>query len=176
MQPSPETVNPWLSSFLIIPAILVSIIFLMWMFRRRSQVQAAQRIGSYEHAPPARDHDAPRCVCGEPATDPAPVLKRSRSDVLRSYFGAPPRYKRAVDHMAVPAYCRSHAHLADVLLDRFVYDLRAEQAATNASIAAKAANYEQEGLAKQIVESLTDDQRKASRRPSNVTRLVQNGG
>lgn len=170
--PMPEMTNPWESPFLIVPLLLMSIAFVLWaVFRRRS----TKLITSSEAAPVARVPDVQRCICGEAATDPGPVLKRSRGDVLRSYFGAPPRYKRAIDLMAPPKYCRSHAHLADVLMDRHIYDLRAEQAATNASIAGKAANYEQEGLDRQIAESLTEDQKKASKRTSNVTRLVSSG-
>ncbi len=172
--PMPEMQNPWESPFLIVPLVLLSLFFVLRAILRRRAIRAT---GSSETAPAVRVPDVLRCVCGEPATDPPPILKRSRGDVLRSYFGAPPRYKRSLDPMAMPKYCRSHAHLADVLLDRHIYQLRSEQAETNASIATKAANYEQEGLERQIVESLTDDQRKSARiRPSNGPRLVQNGG
>ena len=170
MQPSPEMTNPWQSPFLFVVLGILCFAFLLLLASRRSRRKAQTALS--EPARAEQDRGVPRCVCGEVATDPGPGLARSRSDILRSYFGAPPRYKRSVDLMQVPTYCRSHAHLADVLLDRFIYDLRAEQAATNASIAAKAANYEQEGLAKQIADSLTDDQKKASRRPSNVTRIT----
>ncbi len=163
--PQPDT-NAWASPFLLGALLLLAVgIIVGTLFRRRSTLT----IASLEIAQQEQARNAPRCVCGEVATHPAPILKRSRSDVLRSYFGAPPRYKRAVDHGAEPVYCHSHAHLADVLMDQHVYTIRSEQAATNAAIAAKAANYEQEGLPKAIADSLTEEQKRAKR--SNVTRL-----
>lgn len=170
--PTIESTNVWASPFLLLPLTLLAVAFLVGVILRR---RSTPTIESFETALQARANDAPRCVCGEPATHPAPVLKRSRGDILRSYFGAPPRYKRAVEDEAPPAYCHSHAHLADVLLDQFVYTIRSEQASVNASIAARAANYEQEGLPKAIADSLTEEQKRA-KRSSNVTRLVSNGG
>ena len=163
--PQPDT-NAWASPFLLGALLLLAVgIIVGTLFRRRSTLT----IASFELAQQEQARNAPRCVCGEVATHPAPILKRSRGDILRSYFGAPPRYKRAVDEGGEPAYCHSHAHLADVLLDQFVYTIRSEQASTNAAIAAKAANYEQEGLPKAIADSLTEEQKRAKR--SNVTRL-----
>lgn len=169
--PTTEMTNAWSSPFLIVPLILLAVAFIARSFFRSRSIRT---IESFEIARQEPGNSAPRCVCGEQATHPAPVLKRSRGDILRSYFGAPPRYKRAVDEDAQAAYCHSHAHLADVLLDQFVYTIRSEQASTNAAIAAKAANYEQEGLARAIAESLTEEQKRA-KRTSNVTRLVSNG-
>ena len=161
------TTNVWNSPFLIIVPICLALAFIVSLFfRRRPQLT----IESFEIARQERDLAAPRCICGDQATHPAPILERSRGDILRSYFGAPPRYKRTVDPIGTLAYCRSHAHLADVLLDQFVYTIRSEQASTNAAIAAKAANYEQEGLPKAIGDSLTEEQKRA-KRTSNVTRL-----
>ncbi len=167
--PTSEMTNVWSSPFLLIVLpICLTVGFIAWsIFRRRSQ----PTIESFEAALKERENAAPRCVCGETATHPAPILARSRGDILRSYFGAPPRYKRTTDPVGTLTYCRHHAHYADLELDKFVYDLRAEQAATNAAIGARAANFEQEGLARKLAESLTEDQKRASRRPSNVTRL-----
>jgi hypothetical protein len=172
MPPTPELTNAWESPFLFVPLLILSIAFVSWaIFRRRSTRATA----SSTHAQVVLVPDVLRCVCGEPATDSAPIMARSRGDILRSYFGAPPRYKRSIDRMGVPVYCRSHAHLADVLMDQHVYDVRAEQAATNVSIAAKAANYERVGLPKAVADSLTEDEKKARRNSGTVTRLVAGG-
>ena len=160
-------VNVWASPFLLVGLFLIAMAFVVGsIFRRRSTLT----IASLELAQQEQARNAPWCVCGEEATHPSPILERSRGDVLRSYFGAPPRYKRTTDPVGTPAYCRFHAHYADLELDKFVYDLRAEQAATNATIGARAANFEQEGLPRKIADSLTEEQKRA-KRTSNVTRL-----
>ena len=167
MMPTPTTdVNVWASPFLLVGLFLIAIAFVVGsIFRRRSTLT----IASLELAQQEQARNAPRCVCGEVATEPGPLFARSRSDILRSYFGAPPRYKRRVDPVGTPLYCPSHAHLADVLVDQFVYTIRSEQSQNNAAIAAKVANYEQEGLSRAIADSLTEEQKRAKR--SNVTRL-----
>jgi len=169
-QPNLEE-NFWLSaSGATTVAILIVIVLAFVMFlRRRSSKTTATRISI------APEDVRPRCVCGDLATDPGPSLRRTRGDWLRSIFAAPPRYRRTVEALSEPVYCRSHAHLADVLLDQFIYDLRAKQAAQNAAIASSAANFEQEGLRKLIVDSLTDDQKRAARKAAPV-RLVANDG
>jgi hypothetical protein len=169
--PTTETMNAWGSPFLLVPLALGAIAFLVGLyFRRRPRLT----IESFEIARQERESSVLRCVCGDTATHPSPILERSRGDILRSYFGAPPRYKRTVDPEGTLVYCRHHAHYADVEADKFVYDLRAEQAATNATIAARAANFEQEGLARKVADSLTEEQKRA-KRTSNVRQLVSNG-
>jgi hypothetical protein len=107
----------------------------------------------------------PKCLCGAAATDPLPVLKRDRGawDWLRTIFAAPPRYKRIIDAMGTPAVCRTHAHVADAKLDEFVFRMRSAYAELNAKLAIEAAAFEQEGLARQLAESLTAEQRRATR-------------
>jgi hypothetical protein len=173
MQPSPEMTNAWNSSpFLVILGTVICIAFLIGVaLRKHSKV-----IMSQVTAPVELDRSVLRCPCGEEATHPSPTMARSRGDILRSLFGAGPRYRRTVEALGIPVYCRSHAHLADVFMDKFIYGVRTEQAETHANIAVRAANFEQEGLQKMILESLTDDQKRASRRPlSNVTRIGANG-
>jgi hypothetical protein len=108
----------------------------------------------------------PKCVCGEIATDPAPGLKRGRGawDWLRNLYGAPPRYTREVDYMRPPVFCRAHVHVADALLDKFVFGIRSRYSGLNAEIAGEAAGFEQEHLAKQVADSLTEKQKRDQKR------------
>lgn len=120
---------------------------------------------------------APRCICGGEATDRMPYLERSRgaSDWLRNIYGAPPRYKRVIDYTSPPVLCRAHAHLADSLMDKFIFNrIRAAYSDLNAQIAAESAAFEQESLYAQLVASLTENQKRAQRKagPSQVLRML----
>ena len=116
----------------------------------------------------------PKCICGELATEPAPVLLRSRGtfDWFRSIFAAPPRYKRVVNEQHVPVFCKAHVHVADAMLDQFIFNrIRGSYADLNAKVAAEAAGFEQEALLRQISDSLTETQKKATRK-SSVLRVL----
>jgi hypothetical protein len=123
----------------------------------------------------------PKCVCGELATEPMPMLKRSRGalDWLRSVFAAPPRYKRMIDRMQPPAICRYHADSADAMLDEWIFKTRARYADLNTKTAIEAASFEQEALAAQLSNSLTELQKRATRKPTaqnlRVLPAVRNG-
>jgi hypothetical protein len=121
----------------------------------------------------------PRCLCGEPATEPMPVLRRDRGtfDFLRKLFAAPPRYVRYVDKNAAPALCAVHAHVADAKMDEFIFQrVRAVFAVANATVAIEAAGFERESLAKHLEGSLTDRERKSLRKTTNnVISLAVNG-
>ena len=135
------------------------------------------------------EEELPHCVCGEYATHLAPKLVRKRTDWLRIFFATAPRYKRVVPPMdyvfgmfqAVHqieefVFCETHAHVADAMMDKFIYqDIRAMQADTNEKIAVSAAGFEQEGLLEKIRASLTDTQKKAARRGQSQgqVRLIQ---
>jgi hypothetical protein len=120
---------------------------------------------------------APKCVCGEVATHPTPRLQRSRGSWIRKFFAAPPSYRREVDPMARPALCEPHAHVADSLMDRFIFGVRQEHATLNAKIAQDAAGFEQEALLNMLRESLTDKQKRAQRLPVpiSIRALPKNG-
>ena len=128
------------------------------------------------------DYDSkPRCItgCGEVALYPAPILERSRGffDWLRSYFAAPPRYKRKLDMMLPPILCTDHVHVADAELDKFIFRVRSEYAHLNAKIAADAAGFSQEFLLKSVNDSLTETQKKATRKaPATIRVLPQRTG
>ena len=108
----------------------------------------------------------PKCVCGDVAKFPAPVLQRSRGawDWLRSHFAAPPRYKRVVDLMQPPVFCSAHAHVADATMDQFIFGIRSEYSKLNARVAADAAGFEQEALMRLVADSLTDLQKRTVRK------------
>jgi hypothetical protein len=116
----------------------------------------------------------PRCACGELAKFPAPVLMRDRGtwDWLRNYFAAPPRYKRTINMMLPPVFCQAHVHVADALMDQFVYRVRSEYAGLNSRTATEASAFEQETLARLVAESLTDLQKRASRKPLAAVRVL----
>lgn len=122
-------------------------------------------------------NDWPRCVCGDIATHSVPKLVRSRTGWLRSFFAAPPSYKRKVmkaterDECHV---CETHAHVADAMTDKFIYhEIRDQYAQTNEKIAVRAAAFEKEGLIDAIRESLTDKQKKNARKVSPLTNVRQ---
>jgi hypothetical protein len=117
------------------------------------------------------------CACGEPATEPMPVLKRDRGtvDVLRKLYAAPPRYVRFVDKNAPLALCQVHAHVADAKMDEFIFQrVRGIFAEANAKVAIEAASFERESLLKCLNDSLTDREKKALRKPAsgNVVSIV----
>lgn len=134
----------------------------------------AEAVALEEEIARAEYESMPKCVCGEIARYPAPVLKRDRGawDWLRSYFAAPPRYKREVDLMLTPVFCAAHVHVADALMDQFIFRIRGEYSTLNAKIAADAAGFEQEALLKCVAESLTDLQKRAVRKAPATIRVL----
>jgi hypothetical protein len=177
LMPESMTENPWESPFLLFAAATtLALLFVVWaIYRRRRAPQTTQ---SYEAAPAVRAvPDVLRCTsgCGEPATEPSPSLTRSRDDYFRRLYGAPPRYRRTIDRMGIPAYCRAHAHVADARLDKWIFDERARATTSNSEAAGRAARVVAE-LPTQVAEELTDEQKKnAKKRTSNVVPLVSNG-
>lgn len=163
MPTDPEAVNAWTSGFGLVMAIAAALVVVT------IAVIARRRLGTHNdlarlEAERAIEDMRQRCVCGEIATAPKPTLRRSRNDWIGQLFAAPPRYRRHVDPMDPPAFCSTHAHLADRELDRVITAIRARQAALTAEIAGEVANFEQEGLAKKISDSLTDEQKRVSKR------------
>jgi hypothetical protein len=121
------------------------------------------------------EHDAaPKCVCGELARFPAPVLQRDRGgwNWLRNFFAAPPSYRRVVDMMQPSVFCQAHAHVADAVMDQFIFRVRSDYSALNARIAADAAGFEQESLLRLVGESLTENQKRATRRTTAPIRVL----
>lgn len=117
---------------------------------------------------------APKCVCGELAKLPAPILERNRGgwSWLRNYFAAPPSYRRRVDDMQTPVFCAAHAHVADALMDQFIFRVRSEYSTLNTKIAADAAGFEQEALLRAVSDSLTDTQKRATRKAPATIRVL----
>jgi hypothetical protein len=125
------------------------------------------------------------CVCGQPATEPAPGIQRGRGGVnwLRNYFGMPPRWKRIVDSSQPPAFCASHAGVADEMVNQGLLDLRAKYAALNVDSSIFIAGFEQEHLLAKVKDSLTENQKKEQRaraaaaiKPNNVREMRQRTG
>jgi hypothetical protein len=126
------------------------------------------------------DPKIPRCICGCPATHPMPRLERNRGswDWLRSYFAMPPRYRRVIDTMGAYVLCKAHAHVADSMMDKFIFtDIRAHYASSNAELAIKAAMFEQEMLVEDLKECLTENQKRELKRNGNgaSVHVLKNG-
>jgi hypothetical protein len=122
-----------------------------------------------------------KCPCGEIATESMPQLKRSRGagDFLREWFAMPPRYRRVVTRDAPIVVCRSHAHVADAMLDHFIHSqVRSAFSRAHAEVAVAAASFEQERLLGQIGESLTEEQKRASKKlgPQTVLKVLPKTG
>lgn len=180
--------------------LLASIRFVVWLWNRfhpaRLELAASPTDDDLKALEFSRQQDReeerPRCVCGELATHVTPKLVRKRTSWVRSFFAMAPRYKRVVPptsylfglwELDIPiedlGLCQTHAHVADAMMDKFIYqDVRAMQADTNEKIAIKAAGFEQEALLEQIKASLTDNQKKAARRgqSSGQVRLLTKTG
>jgi hypothetical protein len=116
----------------------------------------------------------PKCVCGEVATEPAPILQRTRGayDMMRKYFAAAPKYKRVIDLMRQPAFCKTHVHVADARLDQFIFSVRSEYAALNSKVSADAAAFELESLRNLVADSLTETQKRATRKSVAPLRVL----
>jgi hypothetical protein len=154
-------------AILIVGAVAIVGFLIVKKFRGPSDAEvAAQEAAEYEALP--------KCVCGEIARVPAPMLKRDRGawDWLRNYFAAPPRYKRVVDMMQPSVFCTAHAHVADAMMDQFIFRIRSEYSSINAKIAADAAGFEQEALLRQVADSLTDSQKRATRKAPPPLRML----
>lgn len=106
------------------------------------------------------------CPCGAAATEPAPTIKRGRGGIawLRDFFGMPPMWTRETDHFKPHVFCRSHAHVADEMVNQALLDLRARYANLNVESSAFIAGFEQEGLLEKVKMSLTEGQKKAQAR------------
>jgi hypothetical protein len=156
--------------FLIIGGILAFLAVLMKRLRNPIQIELLQA----EDRARAEYESSPKCVCGEVARFPAPVLKRDRGgwNWLRNYFAAPPSYRREVDMMQPPVFCQAHAHVADAAMDQFIFRVRSDYSALNMKIAADAAGFEQEALLRLVGESLTDSQKRATRKMTAPIRVL----
>jgi hypothetical protein len=134
-----------------------------------------------------QEREWPNCMCGARATNPSPRLVRKRTGWLRSIFAAAPSYKRVVPKtsfllglvdrplpMEEYVFCEAHAHTADAMLDRFIYEqIRATQAETNEKIAIEAAAFEGEKLLERVRDSIeTRRKRTDSIRPEAPVRLL----
>lgn len=103
----------------------------------------------------------PKCPCGAVATHSPPRLVRSRTGWLRAFFGGSPLYRRRVVVTDIPVFCESHAHVADSMMDRFIYErIRAIQAETNERICVEAAAFETENLLDKIRDSIEAPKKK----------------
>ena len=155
---------------------LIGISVLVVLFKMRGRFKPPTRADVLVAEEVARtEYDSlPKCICGEVAKYPAPVLERNRGawDWLRSYFAAPPRYKRSVNLMLPPVFCSAHVHVADALMDQFIFRVRSEYSNLNAKIAGDAAGFEQEALLKCVGDSLTEIQRRATRRSPATIRVL----
>ena len=153
---------------------LIVIVFIVNLWRGRAKKPTKVEVSLAEEMARAVYDSLPKCVCGEIARHPAPVLKRDRGawDWLRTHFAAPPRYKRATDAMQPPVLCASHAHVADALMDEFIFRIRSEYSGLNARVAAQAAGFEQEALLKCVGDSLTELQKRATRRSTATIRVL----
>jgi hypothetical protein len=121
----------------------------------------------------------PRCPCGVPATHPAPKLVRRRTGWLRSMFATAPAYKRVVPRgpysLEQLVFCETHAHVADSMMDRFVFErIRGVQSEANERIAIEAAAFEGEKLTEQI-RSITAKKYESIAPPAPPLRLLQTG-
>ena len=121
--------------------------------------------------------DDPRCLaCGDVASEPMPAIERSRGarDWFRELFAMPPRYRRVV-RRDIACLCRSHAHVADAMVDEFLHNrVRGAFTAAYTRVAVEAAGFEKEFLQKQLTDSLTEDQKRAAKRAgATVTRLLR---
>ena len=96
----------------------------------------------------------PKCPCGAVATHASPQLVRSRTGMMRNYFGIAPLYRRVVPKLSEGGsltFCQAHAHVADSMMDRFIFDrVRAVLAEANEKISVEAAAFETENLLEQI--------------------------
>lgn len=162
-----ETYGAGIGSILIVMTIIR-------VWRDRTKKQTKLEVTTAEDAARAAYDALPKCVCGELATSPAPVLKRTRGawDWLRTHFAAPPRYSRVTDLMRPAVFCASHAHVADALLDQFIFRIRSGYSELNARVAAEAAAYEQEALLRSVNESLTELQKRATRKAPATIRVL----
>lgn len=160
-EPAPEFWSSPVAYVVIIISAIAVLAITAWK-RRPTKLNATLTAMAEERE---RESGGTRCPCGEQATDPAPVIRRSRGglDWLRNYFGVPPRWTREIDHMRPPVFCRSHAHVADEMVNQALMDLRAKYASVNVESATVIAGFEQEHLLTKVSLSLTDKQKKAQR-------------
>jgi hypothetical protein len=132
------------------------------------------------------EEQEPRCPCGALATHPLPKLVRQRESWLQKFYAMAPQYRRVVPlgYVLIPIFekeiqpklevCETHAHVADSMMDNFIYqDIRAEQAKINEAVAIKSAAFEQEALLKKITESMTDQQKRAVRKVTSLAPVPQ---
>jgi hypothetical protein len=73
--------------------------------------------------------------------------------------------------MQQPVFCEAHAHVADAMMDQFIFRIRSEYSALNAKVAADAAGFEQEALLKCVAESLTETQKRIMRKAPTTIRV-----
>jgi len=127
----------------------------------------------------ALPEDQPKCFCGEPAVEPYPLLRRSRSafGVLRDHLMMPPSYRREVpdEKIAKKELCASHAHLADANVDEFIAtSVKSAFVRAYQEVAKEASTFETQGLKERLEASLTDKQKEEiRRREQEKKRLAQ---
>lgn len=163
-------------SVLGIGVILLAVLaVLVRLARTRRAVSAPRSSGAWV---PLADVDGPTCICGDPATHPAPHLAVGRGvfDRLRTVYGLPPRYRRAVDSMRRPTLCFQHARVADALFENWILGTRQKFGLLSASTAAEAAAFETEGLENALRETFAAAQKKALQRRSSASTTVSRIG
>jgi hypothetical protein len=74
--------------------------------------------------------------------------------------------------MQRPVFCEAHAHVADAMMDKFIFQVRSRFSNLNAEIASDAAGFEQETLIRAVADSLTESQKRAVRKPEAVLRVL----
>lgn len=132
---------------------------------------------------PVERHEAswPKCVCGANASHAAPRLVRSRTGWGRGQYAEAPTYKRSVnkrpEHMDDFVFCETHAHVADSMMDRFIYErIRAVQAEANEKISIEASAFERELLIGKIKATLDDRKKRLSEAPKGTLQLLTGTG
>jgi hypothetical protein len=107
---------------------------------------------------------------------------RKRTGWLRALFAGAPRYRRFIPktvawfglsqpYIPIEAFifCEIHAHVADSMMDRFIFErVRAVQAEANERVAVEAAAFEQKTLIDQIKFSYSDQQAERKKMAGNL--------
>lgn len=128
---------------------------------------------------PVVEPEVPRCPCNEPATRP---VSRTHAGVtwtgaMRVRLGMAPVYTLSIPEEAPSVLCDVHGRVWDAKLRRrCAAVIAARRAEAEEAIAVEMAAIETETLFRELVESLTESQRKAGgRRPITSLVRVRNG-
>lgn len=166
-----DTIWSVLPYALIASAVLVGVLLTVGAFLKKRSPKEEEAPVSVAREVESKEPVHPKCVCGALATHPSPKLVRSRTGWLRSFFGISPLYRRVVpstDSVQDLVFCETHAHVADSMMDRFIYEeVRAVLAEANEAISVKAAAFEREKLIAQI-EATVAPKKKATVADSGV--------